>query len=434
MEKKAKALLIPLASEVVPEELTLELLKEIARKSKTANAVAFEIIPEIINERNLEREISLINSLVKDFNCIILMHLTGGTSKLALEILVNLTQTKPFAIWAHGSFNSLASAFNTKLKVQSLLNVSIPLPIIYEDIKALEEFALLAEAVDHVYQSHKILLIGPTTGIRVPKGYHVTQSLRLRNLLKPAKEEEVMEVFERIKKWLPSEEISNNEEIIKALTIYINIKKILASLSEKKKGTKLATIECYNLMKYFNVAPCLAVSLLLDDGYIITCQRDIPSLFGFLLLKKITGQSIWLADISKILWEDRVVVFSHSCADPKLAVSDDKIVIKKHPLKGVYATLYVPLKVGIDVTIVQVDILKNELIWFEGKIVGPDKPYENIETTQASVKLSERDFINLMNKNVGSHFLLVYGRWGKTIDKVNELLKQVNILRELKGR
>ncbi|MHA1616065.1 MAG: hypothetical protein ACTSX9_02010 [Candidatus Njordarchaeales archaeon] len=430
-----RILIIPLASNVVPREEVIELLKQWRENSESLlRGIDIAFFPEIIDEKNIDKALSRINAMIEDVHGIVLMHLTGGTSKLALEVLINITKAKPFLVWAFGKFNSLASALNTKSRIQNLLNTPIPVPIVYEDIKPIQEFAVISKAIDYAYASHKILLLGPTTGVRVPRGYHIVQSLRLKNILKPVPRDILEEVIRRIQNWIDDAEAINDQSLSKALTIYVNVKDLLNTLMERKKvKVKLASIECYNLIKYYGVAPCLAVSLLLEDGYIITCQRDIPAIFGILLLKEITRNYVWLADISKIIKDEKILVFSHSCANPLLSQSRDKIRVLKHRFRPVYGVIRVPPPIGEDVTIVQIDLQQNKLIWYEGKIVGPARPYEDIEATQMSVKLKPEDFEKFLERCIDAHFLLTYGKWGHLIDRTNELLKQVTILRELKG-
>ena len=107
--EKPRVLIIPLASVAVDRENIKNLLNDFIQKIQEYNSSKIGIsLFEIVDERNIsDMLIKRIDNELINHHGLLLLHLTGGTSKISVEILTNISNVKPFALLAHKYFNSL---------------------------------------------------------------------------------------------------------------------------------------------------------------------------------------------------------------------------------------------------------------------------------------------------------------------------------------
>lgn len=435
MYKTPRLLIIPLASitAISKNEATNALADIKSNILSSHQIVDIDItFEDIINEENFDAKIEEIDEKLKDFSGFIILHLTGGTSKIAIEILTTIRNIKPFALMAHEYYNSLPSALNTRERVLDLLNSYVPIPILFKDF-SIEKIAWILHSVDLVLRRHDVFFIGKTVDIKIPPNFRLIRARSLKGFFKIS-ESELLQLIDELKDMIIWHgEINDTQK--KALAFYINLKKRILgdSALKEKRMVPLACIDCYYIMRRAKIAPCLAVSLLLKDGVIITCQRDVMSLFVMLLLKYLTRQPVWLADLISIYPEKESALFAHSCINPQFFDYEKKLEIIDHPLTGLPFVVKAHPKINTPITIVTIDPLEMKLHFFEGVIIGPQKIISKSEANQIEVKISG-DILNLINNMPRGHFLLVHGSWKRDLEILSQILMQAKIMRALKGR
>ncbi len=427
-----KLLVIPVISRVSARKVSREFIENIYKKLKERNKnIEIKIFDPIVDERNLEEVIPRIDNELKDYNGFVIAHLTGGTSKIALEILTNLSVIKPFALLAFSSYNSMPSALNTRERMLQMLSRQIYIPIIYEQYE-LESLAKRFYIVDKTLKRYNVLFLGPAVGIKVPFNFRLIRSIKLSHLLRKVSDEEIEGVLKSTKDMMIEFKGSENEK--KAIALYINLRKAIDSFYTKRKmeNAPLVCIECYYFMRKIGIAPCLAVSLLLKEGVLITCQRDVFSLFIMLLLHFLTDQPIWVADLSKIDIAKNSIVFSHSCSN--LAMIDGMSEAIYHPLTNLPFAVRARFKLGEKVTIVSINPITEEFEVQLGEVIGPKEFYDDIEASQMEVRLQEQDVTKLIESSLRGHYVLVYGDWKEEIEEVYKILRQTRTMLLLKGK
>jgi L-fucose isomerase and related proteins len=92
---------------------------------------------------------------------------------------------------------------------------------------------------------------------------------------------------------------------------------IHAALKELVKKYKLSgfTLRCFDLVKKLQETSCLAFGLLNAEGIVAACEGDVPSLLSMVLLKTLTGQSVFMANPARIYPETKEAVYAH-CTCP----------------------------------------------------------------------------------------------------------------------
>lgn len=426
--------IIPLASVIVDRE-AVNAVNEIIKgriKKETEEIVNIEYLDIIIDERNIEDGISKVDRILKDCDGFILTHLTGGTSKIALEILTNISAIKPFALMAFSKFNSLPSALNTREKITQILSKHIHIPIIYEEYNILP-IAKIFHAVEKTLERHNVLFLGPTVGIKVPTNFKLIRSVRVSTLFKSITEHEVLKALEEISGIIKIN-YNGKEAEKKAIALYLNLRRTINNILNRKGANDLplVCIECYFFMRKMGFAPCLAVSLLLKDGVLITCQRDVLSLFLMLLIFYLTGQIAWIADLSQIDEKENTALFTHSCAN--LTMTEGMPEAIYHPISNVPYAVKASFKESQTVTIINIDVLTEKFNVFLGKTVKQEVYHDTLESNQMRIKLIDIDVRKLINMSERGHFAILYGDWKKDIERLYQVYQQAKTMLLLKGK
>lgn len=99
-----------------------------------------------------------------------------------------------------------------------------------------------------------------------------------------------------------------------ALAIYEGLKKII----ERYKLNGL-TLRCFDLLTALGNTGCLALSLLNSEGYIATCEGDVPAMLSMAIVRARYGKSGFQANLSRISGGN--FLFAH-CTVPLDMVSD----------------------------------------------------------------------------------------------------------------
>lgn len=109
-----------------------------------------------------------------------------------------------------------------------------------------------------------------------------------------------------------SKEIDKSKKLSKALEVL-----------SKKYELEGLTIRCFDLLGKIQTTGCLGLSLLNRNKKIGTCEGDIPSMLSMYLLNKITGQSGFQANPSRINTDKNEIVFAHCTLPIDMAESYD---------------------------------------------------------------------------------------------------------------
>ncbi|MCK4805189.1 MAG: hypothetical protein KAT88_11550, partial [Spirochaetes bacterium] len=126
-------------------------------------------------------------------------------------------------------------------------------------------------------------------------------SLRVYLEAERASSEEVL----KIKKWFDDKfgKIEVNEKILeRSIRLYIAFKDIF-----KEEGYNMAAVKCQDEMINNYASSCLAISLLNDDEFTVSCESDINAAVTMRILRSISGGISLFGDINHIDLEKKIL-------------------------------------------------------------------------------------------------------------------------------
>lgn len=433
MPQKHNILLIPVASRMVSKKLIDDLKNNVQEKIEEENKNAnIESIDEVMNEENWEDLTSEINRILDNFDGFIITHLSGGTSRIVLEFLSDLNNIKPFALLALSKFNSLPSALNTRERIIQFLAKKIYIPILYEKYNLRDLFRYFY-VINNVLKRYNVLFLAPTVGVKVQPNFKLVRPARLSKFTREISDKELSEVLDELKTQIKIEYKGEKREKI-ALSLYKNLKIAMERFANKYMygGVKgLACLDCYYIMRRIGVAPCLAVSALLKDGFLVACQRDLSSLFAMLLLKLLTGQPSWIADVSGLNEKENSLILSHSCFNLSMASSAEAIL---HPITHLPYSIKAIVDLNKKVTLFTIDPVNENFDVEVGEIISLNKYENTFESTQIEVKLLSTSIEEFIKRSHRGHYIITWGDWRRDLERINKLIIQVRTIQMLKGK
>ncbi len=211
----------------------------------------------------------------------------------------------------------------------------------------IQQFARVASAMDSLFYS-KIGLIGYTsmsiyTGtfdhvlMRWIIGPEIQQmdSYTLINAAEAVSEEKINEAKKCLQSMACMREDVNPEKLNKTMGLYVAMKELCES-----NNWDAINVKCqYELSKEYKVVPCVALSLLAEDGITASCEGDILNTVSMHLLHLLSGDTVWYGD--SLTHEGNKLMFS-PCGFLPLSMSKDKALVRpfmEHPgFSGIQVT------------------------------------------------------------------------------------------------
>lgn len=163
------------------------------------------------------------------------------------------------------------------------------------------------------------------------------------------------------------------------------------------------TIRCFDLLSSVKNTSCLALALLNKDGYIATCEGDIPAMLTMALIRELYSQSSFQVNPSYINIEKKIGYFAHCTLPIDMC---EKFSFDTHFESGIGVGIKGDLRLS-KVTIFKINKNLKKFELFEGNIVeNLKKP--NLCRTQIKVAFDE-DIDDILSSPNGNHLILFYG-------------------------
>jgi L-fucose isomerase-like protein len=169
-----------------------------------------------------------------------------------------------------------------------------------------------------------------------------------------------------------------------------------------KKQLDAITVECFPLVQESKVTACLALSLFNTKTIAAGCEGDITSIAGKLIVKELTNQVPWMANLAGI--EEDKVFFAH-CTIATDLVSDFKINTHFETNEG---TAVQGNFKSEQVTIFRLNNELNKAFVSYGRIVDRPERKDSCRT-QIKVEIPTTDIQKLKNNPLGNHHLIIPG-------------------------
>jgi L-fucose isomerase-like protein len=194
-------------------------------------------------------------------------------------------------------------------------------------------------------------------------------------------------------------------EIVKAAAIYMALRKLL----DRHDANALA-IDCLGWLEYGKVemptTPCLALSLLNDEGFVAACEADVHSALTMLIFRYLADRPSFISD-PVVDTAENVVIHCHCTAPTKMDGQAARYVIRNHADSGDGVGLQVFMHEGAEVTVAKFIEGLNEMVVSVGRVLG------NVDIDRGcrtKVKVSVPDARRyLYGYKGGLHRVLAYG-------------------------
>lgn len=194
-----------------------------------------------------------------------------------------------------------------------------------------------------------------------------------------------------------------------ALRIYSALRNIIV-----KHNLNGLTVRCFDLLGIYHNTSCLALAMLNKDGYVATCEGDVPAMLTMALVRKLTHQSSFQVNPSYINVEKRYAIFAHCTLPLDMCLS---FKFDTHFESGLGLGIAGRLNLG-KVTVLKVNKDWSKFQAFDAKITA--NPGRNdLCRTQVKVEFNE-DISSLLTDPLGNHIIICYGAHKKEIE---DLLK-----------
>ena len=174
------------------------------------------------------------------------------------------------------------------------------------------------------------------------------------------------------------------------------------------------TIRCFDLLTLIHTTGCLSLAQLNGDGFIGTCEGDVMSMISMALVRKVTGQSSFQANPSRIDVGSNTMVLAHCTMPYDMATSYGH---DTHFESGIGVAVKGELEEG-PVTVLR---LAKDLSTYwvaEGEIIG-NLNESSLCRTQIEVRLDDGYSVSdLLRNPCGNHQIVFYGRHRDEIVKL----------------
>ena len=190
-----------------------------------------------------------------------------------------------------------------------------------------------------------------------------------------------------------------NEETLRgALRIYCALRDLII-----KYNLNGLTVRCFDLLTSVHNTSCLALAMLNKDGYIATCEGDIPAMLSMAIVKKAFHQSSFQVNPSYLNLNERYGYFAHCTIPLDMCLS---YKFDTHFESGIGLGINGRVNLG-KVTIFKMNGNLKDYEVFEGNVVE-NLHKNNLCRTQVKVQFNEPIDEMFTHPN-GNHLIIFYG-------------------------
>ena len=337
---------------------------------------------------------------------------TGGVEQDVVEFLSKAKLSPPIVLLSHERRNSLPAAMEIKAYLTSngyeSRIVHAPLDSLAQLI---HKWCWFSQVEERIAQSRLGILGEPSSWLvashvdthAVQERWGTTvEKFPLTDLLKLIDKEIPIETEGGFKEFVSSAAcVDVTDEALR------DADRVSQAMKQFMKQNRLdaVTVKCFTLLHKTGITGCVALSQVNDtENLSAGCEGDIPSTFTMMLVKFLTGQSAFMANVTEVDQDSNSVTFAH-CTVPLGIV--DNYEITSHAETGKSVGLRGKFKPQ-EVTIVKV--FGNDLsqFWVSGGTLVENLAVEGNCRTQIRVSLEEPvDYF--LEKPLANHHLIVLG-------------------------
>ncbi len=356
----------------------------------------------------------------EECDLLIFYFLTGGTGRIAFETW--LSSRKPVILLAGEKNNALPSA----RRAEQLIRWSggFPVVIYHEDflgrtLRRIAESAILSMVPWKLSSSTFGVVGGDLSRFRLAESMFGFKTVEIpietvidsfEGVDRKQAEEGARELASRVLDILEP----SMSDVTGAYRLYIALKKTVESL-----GLNAISVDCFPLIEELKIAPCLAVSLLNDEGVTFGCEAEADSLLTMHIFRLLTGKPSWMVNVNTLNYEKRMVGVSHCTMPASLSGGVESVTLRSHfESKSSVAVSgdYKPLRV----TLAKITGKKFEKLYLaRGRVLKSNLMLEYMCRSQAFIKL-DQGFENFVFSDMGNHIVVMAGDHIKSLKRIAE--------------
>ncbi len=190
----------------------------------------------------------------------------------------------------------------------------------------------------------------------------------------------------------------NKETLDGALQIYAALRDLI--IKYKLNGL---TVRCFDLLTSVHNTSCLALAMLNKDGYIATCEGDIPAMLTMAIVRKAFHQSSFQVNPSYLNLKEHYGYFAHCTLPLDMCLSYE---FDTHFESGIGLGVKGRLNLG-KVTIFKINANFKDYEVFEGQIVE-NLHKNNLCRTQVKIQFNE-PIDEMFSSPNGNHLIIFRG-------------------------
>ena len=198
--------------------------------------------------------------------------------------------------------------------------------------------------------------------------------------------------------------------------IYVALKKLL-----NKYRVNSVTMDCAGLPD-LEYVPCLAFSLLINEGIPCGCEGDLPTLFTLALVMGVSGKPALMGNLNENVThsdiENNIVVVNHDVVPPYFTCMGCKYYVRDYHAMGKGATPYTELVEGMDVTLAGMHWDMDALWAADGKVAWT----KDLIHCRLGIGVKVENAKRVSKEAFGHHMVLVYGNYVEELKKAAEIL------------
>ena len=183
-----------------------------------------------------------------------------------------------------------------------------------------------------------------------------------------------------------------------ALQIYAALRDLII-----KYNLNGLTVRCFDLLTSVHNTSCLALAMLNKDGYIATCEGDIPAMLSMAIVRKAFHQSSFQVNPSYLNLKECYGYFAHCTLPLDMCLSYE---FDTHFESGIGLGVKGRLNLG-KVTIFKMNANLKDFEIFEGQIVE-NLHKNNLCRTQVKIQFNE-PIDDMFSSPNGNHLIIFYG-------------------------
>jgi len=204
-------------------------------------------------------------------------------------------------------------------------------------------------------------------------------------------------------------------DVVKAARMYLALRKLLL-----EKAADALAIDCLGWLEYGKIplpmTPCIALSMLNDEGYVAACEADIHSALTMLIFRYLVGTPSFISD-PVVDTATNTVIHCH-CTAPRLmdGRSSSPYKLRSHADSEEGVSIQVYMREGESVTVGKLIHGLDVFLAARGRIVGNVDVDRGCRTkVRVAVKNSKK---YLYEYRGGLHRVLAYG---DNVDQLKDL-------------